>query len=103
MTSLIDNVLALESQADQVLSDARKEADRIGQRASEEIDKQRHEIDMAAKAKTESQRAAIEEQLAADLARIKSEHSAALARLDQIAAQVIPKQADRIVHAFLED
>ena len=102
MTSLIDSVLALEEQADRMLANARLEADRIAQSASQDVARLCREIDREAAAKLESLRSAIEQQLAADLSHADAEQANSLAALDQIATVVIPKQADRIVNAFLE-
>ena len=102
MSSLIDSVLALEEKADRMLASARLEADRIAQSASQDIDRFCREIDAEGAAKLESLRSAIEQQLATDLSHADAEQATSLAALDQIAAVVIPKQADRIVNAFLE-
>lgn len=103
MTSLIDSVLALEDQADRILADARKAAENASHGAAQEIDRRRDAIESETEARIQAQRAHIEAKLAEDLTQSESSHHASIARLDHAAAQVIPRQAARIVQAFLED
>jgi F0F1-type ATP synthase membrane subunit b/b' len=94
--SLIENVLSLETQANQVVESAKAEAQRMEASAEEQAAAARAEVAASVERRTAAFRADAEAKVAQELKKADEEHSAARARLDQIPAERIAGQVKAV-------
>ncbi len=94
--SLIENVLSLETQANQVVEAAKAEAKRLEAAAEEQVAAARAEVAASVERRTAAFRADAEAKVAQELQKADEEYRAARVRLDQIPAEKIAGQVKAV-------
>jgi uncharacterized protein YukE len=100
MSSLVQNILALESEASTVVTRAHEEAAALVKQASETIAAQRTALEEEMARRVEEFRKSAVERHENDLAAENAAHRIALDAIDQISTSRLQQQVDRIVNAF---
>ncbi|MCL4691279.1 MAG: hypothetical protein KJ060_02045 [Candidatus Hydrogenedentes bacterium] len=100
MSSLVQNILALEQEASAVVARAHEQATHLAKEADETIRSQRSAQLQESEKRVEEYRKSAAERFEIDKSEAEASHKAALAAIDQIPAARIQQQVDRIVNAF---
>lgn len=100
MKSLIEDILSLESQANQLVEDARAKAKGLDKEADAEIRRIQEQVAASVEQRTAAFRADAERKTQDELARAQAEHAQALAGLDRISDAAVQQHAQRVVARF---
>lgn len=98
----MESIVALESEADSTVERARAEAKAMEKNAAEEVDAYRKKLADQTDQQISAFRLEMEEKHGRLVAQAKEELAQALSALDQIGAETLQKQIDRIVTRFSE-
>lgn len=102
MASLIEDIIALEKQADETLQAAKTAAQRAEADVESEIAALRSELENGLAARIEEYRAGVRSTTEAALATAQAEHASAITALDAIPETAIAAQAAQIMSKFRE-
>lgn len=100
MSSLVQNILALEQEASAVVARAHEQAARIAKEADETIRSQRSALLQDSEARVEAYRTNASERFDAEKSAAESSHIAVMASIEQVPSSRIQQQVNRIVNAF---
>jgi hypothetical protein len=100
MSSLVQNILALEYEASAVVAQAHEQAASIAQEAGEKVSAQRKALQDETERRIEEFRASAAARFESEKAAVAEAHGAALAAIDRIPEARIQRQVDRIVNEF---
>ncbi|GMV91785.1 MAG: hypothetical protein AMXMBFR82_15630 [Candidatus Hydrogenedentota bacterium] len=100
MSSLVQNILALEQEASAVVARAHEQAAVTAKEADETIRSQRSALLQESEGRVDEYRTLAGNRFETEKAAAQAHHESAMAALDQIPSAQIQKQVDRIVNAF---
>lgn len=100
MSSLVQNILALEQEASAVVARAHEQAAHLAKEADETIRSQRSAQLHESEKRVEEFRKSAAERFEIEKSEAEASHEAVLAAIDQIPAARIQQQVGRIVNAF---
>lgn len=100
MSSLLQNILALEQEASAVVAQAHEQAASIAQEAGEKISAQRKAVQDETERRIEEFRASAAARFESEKAAVDEAHCATLTAIDRIPQARIQQQVDRIVNEF---
>ena len=102
MSSLVENILAIEKEASDVVARAHEEAAAITKRASEEIAAYGATLAEATERRIAEFRRQAEARHQQDLVQATAEFNAALEAIERVPAEVVQKQVTYVVNTFRE-
>jgi len=102
MADLVEDVLSVEKECDQLLSEASEKVAELGKQTVEQIDAERKQADEAFKSEAESLRRQSAETLKAEQQKLSEEHQAAAESLKQIPQETLDLHVKKVLDHLLE-